>query len=162
MIKALLILLMTVALHAQIFHIDGRYTPHQYRIDLPPGWTFCPTSKTEDTRLPIALFTKQTLKLEIHNFPSLTISPLSQIERWKSKIDKGIFFTLSPQSFSGFRGYKLESIGLIAFALELPGSREGEISSPVTLKITGDPEEILNHRDELLFLSRSFELRDPL
>ncbi len=126
----------------------------------------------------------QQIRVTIHNFPLMEISPASQIFRWQGQFDTIETETVQilQQSFNGFLGFYLEATGvmkgsktsLMGWAMQ-PASihRESlrslmqqvsgrklewvQMEAPWTIKATGPPHLLEKYKHAIIEFARSFE-----
>lgn len=138
--------------------ILGRDHVPLYRMQVPENWERIDIVITQDTKEPIALFQKESMKINVHNFPRMRIPPQAQVARWTNQDAPQ---RIEPQAFCGFQGLFFQSKSFLAWALEWGASKrsQDEKFSDVTFKITNYSDENI---DDLTKVVRSFELIEEI
>lgn len=155
------------------------------REDLPSGVSLSDTTKPLCTFLIDDI--NGQLKITVHNFPSDSLEerilPEAQIQRWKGQFESlhAASINVIPQAYGGFSGYFFEGRGILKGeetmmmgwsmqlgqeqyqALQLNGSEEEkrffkQMRADYTLKVTGKPEIMEKHQQDIVRFARSFEL----
>lgn len=173
-------------------YITGREPErvHLYRVKVPSDWNVIEPEKDislSDSRIPLLeILIHQKIRITIHNFPVLSleerIPPQAQVQRWLgqlSSIDKTNTI-VTPQSFSGYTGLRLEACGkskgqdvsVIAWALQLGKEHfrtllykknfPEQLRADVTIKITGPPGPVNKSRNAIFQFAKSFELIEEI
>lgn len=149
-----------------------------YRAKMPVSWKALPTEcNLRDTTKPNALFEiTPNLYLAVHTFPTdeLTerIPPELQIQRWMKQDSSQSKITAVHHD--GFVGLCFETAKTLAWSFQLDpelyqtlaflGRTHEEngyfrqMRSDFTIKVSGPPDELLAHRDEIFFFANSLEL----
>ena len=129
----------------------------------------------------------QTIRLTLHSFPIMQsnqrIPPPAQIARWKRQFEElDLLAThVLPDSHGGFSGLYFEGQGILqgqptkvmGWSMQLASSYERKLSherdphdrckrADYTIKASGPPALMDQHRAALLAFARSFELIDEL
>lgn len=156
-----------------------------YRVNIPEHWEVIKPDERlplTDSRLPLLeCRAGETLKIVFHNFPTSDpkkrIPPGAQIERWKKQLKElhPASVLVTPQSFSGYIGLRLEAQGkgtaVIGYALQIDNDHYRNLAytempeqmrADITIKATGSPEEIAQYRLELMAAAQSFELIEEI
>lgn len=156
-----------------------------YRIKVPENWTVefpSPEISLIDSRLSLLeCSTLEGIKITIHNFPAddpaMRIPPQAQLQRWKQQftpIDPTSVL-VTPQSFSGYKGFLLEAEGnikgepaaVMGWALQIGSDHYRNLSytdlpnqmrADITIKAKGSPEAVALHKSAIRRFARSFEL----
>ncbi len=148
---------------------SGRYSEIAlYHAEVPPHWERVETEGDRtDTKLPICSYKIGEDLLTLHNFPYSSIeqriSPEAQVERWKRQVP-GEIYDVMPFSNSGFGGFRLETKGMIAYAMQLTPLIFRSITGPdqkadYTIKFMGDIEK---NRQDVDAFAESFEWITPI
>lgn len=128
----------------------------------------------------------QTIRLTIHTFPILQnsrIPPQAQITRWKGQIEEldPLNTHVLAESHGGFSGLYFEGEGklqgnatkVMGWSMQLAACYERQLEqerhsldhckrADYTIKASGPPDMIDQHRSAILAFARSFELIDEL
>ena len=107
----------------------------------------------------------------------MRIPPQAQLQRWKQQFNPigPTSVLVTPQSFSGYKGFLLEAEGnmkgepaaVMGWALQIGSDHYRNLSytdlpdqmrADITIKAVGEPEAIALHRNAIRRLARSFEL----
>jgi hypothetical protein len=127
------------------------------------------------------------IRITVHNFPlelnQQRIPPIAQLNRWRGQFERldPALTMISPQSHGGFVGLFLECQGILQgqpatllgwsmqLAPEYHQSLEG-VATPLskhekadyTIKATGDPDLMREHRQAIIAFANSLELIEEL
>lgn len=173
---------------------EGEGRQSIYRVKAPISWIRhdpLPTDTLVDTTKALCEFiimeNSDTLRIAIHNFPSMQITdripPQAQIARWQRQfesLDK-TRSTITPQSFSGYSGLLFYGEGkvqgketaVLAWSLQLAPEHYRnlqqavspktallfkQIRSDITIKAVGPTELMHKHKQTITNFARTFEL----
>lgn len=138
----------------------------RYHAEVPFHWKrINPSEDLSDSRIPICSYEMEEGLLTIHMFPYTSIEqripPEAQIERWKRQTGE---CGVTPFSYGGFGGFRLESADMIAYAMQLspPLFRccsTSDMKADYTLKFVGAVDK---NREEINAFAESFEWIQPL
>ncbi|NGX61492.1 MAG: hypothetical protein K940chlam9_00978 [Chlamydiae bacterium] len=160
-----------------------------YRAKVPVRWKrITPGEEVSllDTKTPLVTFLiTDNTKLTLHSFPADTleerIPPSAQVNRWKSQLGAE-FFEVEPLSYGGFGGLFFHgsngNTSCLAWSMQLDlahlqnllfrasnleeKEHYRQMGADYTIKVQGPPDEIAEHKEEILFFAESFGLIQPL
>jgi len=162
---------------------SGKVVRHPlYRVKVPVSWTAQPTEGSlQDTTKPnICFLITPQLSLAVHSFPNASletrIPAAHQVARWQSQ-DKTTA-SIAPVHHDGFVGFSFATARTLAWSLQLDpelyqrlsllgrtheeNSYLHQMRSDVTIKVSGPPEEIAAHHDEIKLFADSLQLFQPI
>lgn len=151
--------------------VNGRDGKPLYSLLLPPGWRIEAVQNLEDTKEPIAKFTKEGVEVTFHTFEEAP-SPPFQVERWKKQLSPIYTETIQVKEVkrSGFVGIQFEGEGrfrgsdtaFLAVSMRLDPTHYQTLKIDYTLKAIGNPKRLFSLKEEILKLFASLQLIDEL